>query len=479
MMALLMLLQEQWRKEGFGEAAYHNVTTLHPVALVATTLLGLAVLVVPRRYASWPLILLAGFVPPAQRVIIATLDFNLMRLLLLAGSLRIFLRAEHVGVRWGRLDKLVLAWALVGTAAYVVLFASFSQLIFKVGELYDVLGLYFYFRCTIRGWGDVSLLVKMIAVIVLPASVMFVEESLTGRNPFSFFGGVREFTAIREGRLRCQGPFVHAILAGTYYAAWIPLFMTFLWTQGSRILAFFAIVASLVIVVTTASSTPVVGVMAAGCAWFFWPMRHQMRLVRWSLVGTLFALHMVMKAPVWHLISRISFSKGSTSYHRFRLIDNFINHANEWALIGIKDTGRWGHSMYDLTNQFVREGVRGGFIAMVLYILVVAEGFAIAGRLWRRYEGYPRYQYLAWGLGGCLFTHVVMFFSISISHSQQNMAGFFIVIAALGSLEFVRPPSRSKRRPPRIAGAAEADGLPDDAGPRSIADRASVPTFVQ
>ena len=206
----------------------------------------------------------------------------------------------------------------------------------------------------------------------------------------------------------------------------------------------------LAIVVMCSSSTPVVAVMAAVVGGLAWIVRKRMRAVRWGVAFTLIGLHLVMKAPVWHLISRVSFSRGSTSYHRFLLIDNAIKHFDEWWLIGALDTGHWGHAMYDLTNQYVREGVKGGFLALVLFVWVLAHAFVLVGRLWRRNRRHRYKRALAWGLGVCLFVHASMFLSISITHSQQNMLVFFLVFAAIGSLAPERGPARAKARKPRL-----------------------------
>ena len=59
-------------------------------------------------------------------------------------------------------------------------------------------------------------------------------EHLTGRNVFSVFGGVPEFTVIREGKLRAQAAFAHAIVAG--YGGGKSRFSLFvgLWWQGPK-----------------------------------------------------------------------------------------------------------------------------------------------------------------------------------------------------------------------------------------------------
>ena len=66
------------------------------------------------------------------------------------------------------------------------------------------------------------------------------------------------------------------------------------------------------IVFACASSTPVMGVIVVVIGYLMFPMRRQMKLVCLSSVIALFLLHMVMQAPVWHLVSRIDVVGGST-----------------------------------------------------------------------------------------------------------------------------------------------------------------------
>jgi len=70
-----------------------------------------------------------------------------------------------------------------------------------------------------------------------------------------------------------------------------------------------------------------------------WPLRGTMGIIRWSIAGMLVCLHMVMKAPVWHLITRIG-SSGS-AYHRYALINQTILHFWQWWLFGTRSNGSW------------------------------------------------------------------------------------------------------------------------------------------
>jgi len=460
----LVLAFQNYQKEGFGEQAFHGHTTLHPLALLGIVVLCGMILTVRRSKATYPFVLAACFLPEAQRVVIVGADFSMLRLLLLAGMLRVFTKDEVKDFRWRKLDTLVTTWSLVGMAAYVALWADFGKLIFRVGQLYDILGMYLFFRIVVRNWADVEAFARF-SVKVLPLLVvLFYLEKRTGQNPFHFLGA-QQWAVIREGRVRCQGPYPHAILAGCYFASLLPMVGARYFRKGGRIEVMVGTGMVLALVYLCASSTPVVGVMAAGIGVVGWKLRRSMRLVRWSTVGILVALHMAMKAPVWHLISRISFSQGSTSYHRFLLIDNSIRYFSDWALLGVKDTGYWGHAQGDLTNQFVREGARGGFLTLILFVWVLAEAFSLAGRLWRRVERNRAKRAVAWGLGVAVFVNGMMFLSISITHSQQNMMIFLFPIAALGSLA---PPDRGSRRRKRRSAVRTSTSSQALAHPASV-----------
>ena len=78
--------------------------------------------------------------------------------------------------------------------------------------------------------------------------------------------------------------------------------------------------------------------------------------------------------------------------------------------------------------------------------------FAYAGRVRKDAGADKTTRVIAWGLGVCLFAQSAMFFSVSITHAQQNMLAFFLVIASLASLEQARlfAPSRSRILPESI-----------------------------
>lgn len=435
---------------------YYNQTTLHPLGLLATVVLGLAVLLVRRERVTFALLAMACFVAPAQRIVVAGLDFSLMRLVVLFGLARVGLRREYAGLRLGPMDWCFVAWALVSATAYVLLHGTTAAIVLRLGGLYDAFGGYFLVRCVVRGWRDLDELGRGAALLSIPVAGAFLVERTTGHNLFAFLGGVPATTVVREGRLRCQGAFPHAILAGCFWAGLLPLIAARWWRpQASRALAATGIGCTLLIVVLSASSTPAAGVLACGAAAAAFLVRRRMRLLRWGALATLVGLHLVMKAPVWHLISRIDLAGGSTGWHRYHLIDASIRNFGEWWLLGTESTAHWGRLLNDVTNQYVLEGVRGGALALVLFVALISLAFGGVGRSWRAAGGRSYRTALAWGLGVSLFAHAMMFLAISISYSHQNLLVWLLVLGAVASLAprkhhaaaATRPRTTTARRP--------------------------------
>src|SRR5258708_26374392 len=102
------------------------------------------------------------------------------------------------------------------------------------------------------------------------------------------------------------------------------------------------------------------------------------RAIRWGIVITLVALQMVMKSPVYGLITRIDIS--GSSYHGFGLIDQSARHFWDWWLLGTKSNVDWGWDMWDTSNQYVLSAISGGLLGLILFIAIIVFGFKSLGR---------------------------------------------------------------------------------------------------
>lgn len=414
---------------------YAGQTVVHPIGLLAVIILGLLVLILPRKWSVLPILIMACFVSSAQRIVVAGLDFDFLRIMVFFGIIRVYSKKESSRFMWISLDTGIILWMLSSMLFYILQQHTFNAVVNRLGFAFDVLGMYFLFRFLIRDWIDIEYILYGIILISIPVAVFFLFENQTGRNLFSIFGGVPHITEIREGRLRCQGAFSHPILAGCFWVSLLPIFASFWWKSAKqRAWVITGFITSSIIVICCASSTPVMGVISAVIGGLFFYFRYRMRLIRWLVLLALVALHMVMNNPVWHLISRFSAVGGSTSWHRYNVINETINHFDEWFLCGCSGytVAGWGIYNGDVTNQYVLEGIRGGFLTLCLFVLVLVFAFRNIGRLWRQNTQDAYHLALSWALGVSLYVHCVNF--IGVSYFGQIQIIWYLLLAMIGSL---------------------------------------------
>lgn len=419
--------------ESFGGLPFKDLMNIHPVGLAAVLILGMAMLFLPRRWAVLPMLCIACFIPSVQKVVIAGLDFNFLRIMVVFGFMRLLVKKDYVGFIWKPLDTVLVCWAISSMLLHTLQQGTFSAFVNRLGFGFDAFGMYFLFRCLIRDWTDVDRIVLGFMLISVPVAAFFLLENRSGHNLFSVFGGVPKITIVRYGRLRCQGAFSHAILAGCFWASLMPLFTACWWkSTNGKFWAVTGLVTSSVIVICCASSTPIMGVISGMIGGLMFLLRRRMRLVRWGILLTLIALHIVMQAPVWHLISRASAVGGSTGWHRYNLINQAIGRFGEWFLLGTKSTAHWGWNLQDLTNQYVLEGVCAGLLTLCLFVAVITVAFREVGKLWRAQSRHPYRLALSWAMGVSLFVHCVNF--IGVSYFGQIWIVWYLILAMIVSL---------------------------------------------
>jgi hypothetical protein len=249
------------------------------------------------------------------------------------------------------------------------------------------------------------------------------------QNAFGALGGVQSVPDVREGKIRSQGVFQHALMAGTFAATLLPLFLM-LWKSGkSKAMAAVGLVGSTVMTITSQSSTPLLAYVAGLFGVCLWPIRKKMRIVRWGIVITLIGLALVMKAPVWFVIAHIDLTGGSSGYHRAELVDQFIRHFSEWWLIGTNNTANWGFDMWDAQNQYVNIGETGGLAAFVFFLIMITRMFKRLGKTRRAVAGNSRQEWMILFLGIALFAHLTAFFGVN--YFDQSKVSWFALLAMI------------------------------------------------
>lgn len=414
-------------------------TALRPATLLLTVLLGLLSFALPRRWSLTPILVASVLLPDDQRIVLGGLDWTMFRLLVLCSLVRVATRGEYRRFRGAGIDYLLIAFSISNIIAAVFLYGTSAAVINRLGAGFDVLGFYFAARVAIRAPNDLRAVIYVSFVCMIPLALAMVLEWRTGRNVFYLLGGVPEFTEVREGRLRCQGAFSHPIMAGLFAASWFPFFACWSWRR-LRARSVVGSTAALTAVILSASSTPLLALVAGCGGLLLWRIRARMRAVRWSVAVTLLVLHLVRDAPVWHLLARINVVGGSTGWHRYFLIDQAIAHFSQWALFGTVSTAQWGLGLIDVTNQFILTGARGGLLPMLIFVAVVSFGFRSAGRAANARSLGPELRWTAWCTGSALFVHLVSFFSVSYFGQMTYVWYMHLAIAAtLGAFATAKP----------------------------------------
>lgn len=436
-----------------------DATAATPLAVLVLLSAIILILALPRKYAYVPFLVAALLLPLHVVLLIGSLHFNATRILVIAGWLRLLVRRVRFPGRLQLIDKIILCSALCSAVMYSLLWQDFGAVVNRLGLLVTTMGTYFLMRFLVRDQQDVVRVMKTLAVVIIVVAPFMMYEHSSAYNAF-WLVGAPEITNIRDGQIRAQGPFGHAIVAGTVGAMLLPLFVGLFFHQPrTRLLAAAAVISSTVMVLTSRSSTPVLTYAAAVLALAMWPARKSMRRVRWGVAIFLLLVQLSMKSPVWFVMTRASGEMGGSGWHRSMLVDNFVRHFSDWWLIGTRANPDWGWSMWDVDNAYVGAGLSGGLLSFILFIAVLVCAYKIIGRARKLAEKQPRELRLIWVLGAALFANTVAFFGI-VYFDQSVVAWYTLLTMVAVVPTFVSTRHRSELQlrtaPPQIAAQISA-----------------------
>lgn len=395
---------------------------------------GVLALVLPRRRAFGAILAAGTYTTYGDPLDLGGLSFYSIRVVIVLTLVRVIVRSELNRTRFKAFDALFLAWLIATSLLYVTFDGSYINFSERLGYLGDVGGLYIVVRALVRNADDLAETVTILGLLLIPLAVLFAIEWVTGQNPFAALGGVDTWSIVRNGRVRAQGPFKHSILAGTFAAAAFPMLVGLsVFRRDCKALPVAGALSAAAIVAMTNSSGPlsafIIGIIGLGMWW----IRAYMRLVRRTLLGMIIALAVVMKAPVWFLIDRLSELTGGDGWYRSELINSAVNHFSEWWLIGTGYTAHWmatgiPASPYsaDIVNEFVNQAVRGGILCLALFIIIIVRSFSAMGAAAKAPSTTLRQRFFYWAMGCSLAAHIASFFSVT--YFDQTIALYYLVI---------------------------------------------------
>jgi hypothetical protein len=174
----------------------------------------------------------------------------------------------------------------------------------------------------------------------------------------------------------------------------------------------------------------------------FRSVRKQMHIVRRGMLLTFIGLALMMNAPVWYLIGRLSELVGGTGWYRSFVIEAAIKHFSEWWLIGTSRTVHWSpwgenalysnSDMMDITNDYIMQGLNGGVLMLGLFLAIIVRCFKTIGGLLRQSTNLPIHEKLVWGLGVAVAAHCISF--ISVSYFDQIKVFWFWLLAVIAAV---------------------------------------------
>lgn len=414
----------------FGGGAAES--TLHPLVAIALLIAIVLMFVLPRTKAIIPFLITFFMIPAGQVVVLAGFHFTALRVLILAGLARRLMFGKSAGGKYpggfNRLDWVVVLWSVVAVVAFWLEFMQKQAFINGMGVLLDTLGGYLVVRSLVTDGGAMRRTIKAMAAICAILGLCMINEQITHFNVFGILGGVSTGVVIRDGHFRA-GATLGCLYAGAFAGVLIPVFL-WLWTQPkSRLMAIAGLLGATAMVAASYSSTSWMAMMGSFVGLAFWPLRKQMRIIRWGISLGLIGLHLVMHGPVWALISRVDLTGSSSAEQRYMLVDMTIRNFKLWWLIGTPNYVNWGWDSWDLCNQFVAVALTGGLLALIFYIMIFSRGFGGIGRARKVVNGDREQEWLLWCLGSTLFATVVAHFGIN--YMAQLIMGFFPLVACI------------------------------------------------
>lgn len=405
-------------------------------------LAGIATLLLPRRFALLPLIVTACYLTMSQFLIVVGLQFSILRIIIFFYFIRLVIRSDVKLLHFNILDKVILLWVISNVLIYYLYDFILADLINRLGFAYNVLGLYFVMRAFINDIDDCYLILKSLAIILIPLALMMAVERVTMINSFSILGGVPQYTHIRGGKIRAYGPFGNSILAGIMAASSMPLLVSLWFTHTiSKTLIISGVAAAFFIIIASNSSGPILVLATGVIGLLMWQVRDYMSMVKYTILFLLVTAHFVMEAPVWYLIAKAAKLMGGAGWYRAELIDQAIRHFDEWWIAGTRYTIHWmptgldiNPDMADIANFYIRQAVDGGLLTLVMFVIVIVTGFKCIGTalIMKQYQALSLNMFV-WSLGAALLSHTIAY--LNVSYFDQTMVFWYLLLAMIAKIE--------------------------------------------
>lgn len=406
----------------------------------------LAVMLRPRHALVVYLTALLWF-PEFLRFSIGTIDISVGRFVVVILLLRcLFNDSIRNKFKLIPLDKWVAVSMIVYVGVALVVQPTMASLENRCGFLLDTGFAYLVARFIITDRQTLVSVIKCIAVVLVPLTILGCIETFTGWQPFM---PLRRFipwaqqdanaefkTAVRWGLVRAVGPFNHPILFGCGFAIFLPLIYYLRQEKRPwRILSYLFSATAIIGAFTSMSAGP--WVMVAAAIFCLAMERHK----TWAkpmilfFVITCVATELLSNRPFYHVFASYASTLGGTGWHRAKLIDVAIKHLNEWWLAGYggKDPGwgpYFGMTWTDVTNEYIIAGVRYGMAGVISVCAILYAAFRGLINAHKK-ATLPALKSLYWALGSMLFSVAVTWMAAHFFGQLPSL--FYSLLGVIGS----------------------------------------------
>ncbi len=408
---------------------------------------SILIVVLRPRYALAVYITGLLWFPEYLRLSIGTLDISVGRIMVTVLLLRcLFNNRLRSSFKWIGLDTWVAISMIVYVGIVLVTRPSMASIENRSGFIMDTWLAYLVARFIITDRRTLISVIKCVAIVLVPLTILGCIETFTGWQPFiplkRFIPWRQQdpqaeiVKVVRWGLVRAVGPFNHPILFGGGFAIFLPLIYYLHHEKRPwRTLSYILSATVLIGAFTSMSVGPWVMVAVAIFCLAMERYKLWVKLMIILFVISCLLVELFSKRHFYHVFASYGSMLGGTGWHRAKLIDVAIKHFDQWWLVGYKgrDPG-WGPYFgmvrTDVTNEFLAAGVRYGMAGMIALCGVLYVAFRGLVSAYKQVT-HPVTRSLYWALGSMLFSVTVTW--TAAHFFGQLMSLFYCLLGVIGS----------------------------------------------
>jgi len=361
--------------------------------------------------------------------------------------------------KWCHLDGAVAAYMTLNVVTLLLSDETLIVLRNRGGFLIDSLVPYLLVRLVVVDRAGFMLLVKGVALLLLPLALLGTVEVLTGWNLFvpllSYcpWYSIEQYQHLaRFGFYRAIGTSAQPIIFGLIFATLLPLVMLCRLEIGPiRRVWWVLVLAPVLGAISSVSSTPLIAMLIGLALVAMAPYKRYIKPLAVLIVFGCVAVEIVSNRHFYSVLAEAVGFDSANSWYRARLIDGAVRFLPEYWVYGY-GFGDWGWGIWmnnsprmDACNEYVLQVGQHGVFAFASFVYMLAAAFMCLQRAHRRAAD-PYGHACTWAVGSSLGGLVAAFFAVSVFSTMLPVAYSLLGLCAAG---YQKEPSARTGQPHR------------------------------